>query len=717
MSASLLRPVATASAQVLAVWRAMPGAYLLLGRAAGPLPKSGSARLARAAGAPGIFRTFFWPLGNDEPLGFLTVVRVPDRFPIADEAEIVLRGARGGDRDFPLRLTSLCEEEAFGRQLASLAGPAAAPLARFVLDLMRPEAEVDVTRPSLLLQSFLQHAARHDGCVELLLEIPNRILLLQGWGPPTGPNVEIVIAGSGLVRHAAQVGEFSRNDIQSPLTGSVLALPVELAADLSSVESIFLLTDDKIVRRHVLDSRVLDPAASTGQIRHLLPRLVCPPGLAASLQHALRPQYEGTDTLNTADRRVRAALDIAVAADGAGVFLSGWLLDPACQVSKIEYCAGGSAVQIDQDFVRVQREDVLLAFKDTPSLAMASRSDIGFAVSASLASSAEANPHLRFSFGDDDVAFLPLRLRDVAEAGVRAQLCSGIDMHKPSGIEIVQRHLAPFLAKAPATALPRSRLTLRGPLDRPHAVVVALPVPALPRASIGGLLRDPLLPDEQIIFVCGPNWSDGLVETLIELVQFYDLPATIVTASDRVGPLDAVLLASIYADAATFLIVAPSASVGHAGSRQTLREAAGDADAACATVLYEDGSIRYAGSAELDFTERAPFTRLRARWLGLSGDHAALRDPESALGGSIEYCLLRREALEAAERARRFTTKIGQEAALFAELRDGGGRVVWHPAVVVATADDADTDGAGSVTALVDNWALRACWGETTCAS
>ena len=713
MSAAVLRPVASSATQVMAVWRAMPGAYLLLGRAAGPVPKSGSARLARET-APGMFRTYFWPLGSEQAVGFVTVIRVPDRLPITDESEVILRGTRGADRDFTLRLTPVCEEEEFGRHMASLAGASAAALARFILDLIQPEQQTDVRRPVLLLESFLQHAARHEGCVELLLEIPNRVLLLQGWGPPTGSDVEIVLTGASVTRRAAQIGEFSRNDIQPPLTGSVLALPVDVVAELSNASSIFLLTPDEILCRRVLDSRVLDPTSSTGQIRHLLPRLICPPALTTSLQQALQPQYEGVDTVNTSERRVRAALDIAVAGEGAGIFLSGWLLDPASQIISVECCAGIEAVRIDPDFVRIQREDVLLAFAGDASMLRPPTSEIGFA--ASIAANSFERPHLRFTCSDGDVLFLPIVLRNAAEPGIRTQLCTSIDMHKTSGIEIVMRHLAPFLSKAVPPSLSETRTMLRGPLHRPHAVVVPLASPALPRAVIAGLLNEPLTDEEQIIFVCGPRWGEARSQALIGLLQFYDLPATLLMLTGTVGPLDAVLAADTQCQAETFLLLSPAAAC-RTGSRQALRTVARDTDAACPTVLYEDGSVRFAGSTALQFTNRMPFARLEARWLGLSAAHLAGTDPVEAVGGTIECCLLRRKGLEAAAHARRFATKFGQEAALFAGLQERGCRVLWHPGVVVATADDSDAPAAESAVALVDTWGLRASWGETQCVS
>lgn len=723
MSASQLRAVhSSPSAEVLAVWRAMPGAYLLLGRAAGPLPKSGSARLNLQTGTSGIFRTFLWPLGSDAGFAFLTAIRLSDRVQIGDESEIVMRGARASDRDFRLRLAPVCEEESFGRQLAATAGSSPAALVRFMLDLMRPEAEVELQRPVALMQSFLQHVANHEGCVELILELPQRTLLLQGWGAATGTEIGVVTAGTRLLYHAAQAGEFFRADVKRPLVGNVLVLPPDAADELSRAESIFLLTREQVLCRRILDGRIRDAASSAGQVRHLLPRLVCPADLRVRLQEALLPRYEGIDTLNSSGRRVRAALDVAVFANGAGVFLSGWLFDPTSQIAKVDYCDTTRSIRLDLEFVRIVREDVVAAFKSDTSFPASARSDIGIAGSANFDGAFPESARIRFTFTDDDIAFMPLTLQDATNPSVRELLWRRIDMHKPSGAEIVQRHLAPFVFRAPLPEAAATKVVLRGPLDRRHSLVVPLRFPVQPRAIIAGLLPEPLADDEQIIFVCGAEWGPLEIDRLIALSQCYDLPATILTVAHRAQPIDAVLEAATRSQSETFLVLAAPIGSRLAGTRDALRDAIdrdgiGGAVAACPTMIYEDGSIKFAGSTALSFAEGPPFARLQSAWLGLSSEHIEASDPADAAGGTLDCCMLNRQALPALERARRFTTRSAQEAALFSSLRDLGCRVLWLPAVVVATTDEIDAGAGGSAAALVDNWMLRAFWGEPTCAS
>ncbi len=326
-------------------------------------------------------------------------------------------------------------------------------------------------------------------------------------------------------------------------------------------------------------------------------------------------------------------------------------------------------------------------------------------------------PHLRLTFSDGDIAFVPLVAQDVSEPGVRARLFASVDMHKPSGLEVIQHHLAPFLSGAALPSLAASRIVARGPTERLQAIVAPLTSPLLPRATIANLLREPLTEQEQILLVCGPEWASAALDGLVEWLQFYEVPATVLSRPDAVTPLDAVLAASMHAQAETFMIISPTAASSCVGARQALWTAGIGADAVCPTVLYEDGSIRFAGSSTLQFSERAPFARVESRWMGLSAQSIQQADPVDAVGGTLECCVLTRAALAAAERARRHATKFAQEAALFSELEASGARVVWHPTVSIATADEYDQGVSTNAPALVDHWSLRAKWGETKCAS
>ena len=282
------------SAHVTALWRAQPGALMLLGRAAGPLPKAGSVRVAKIAGAAGVFRAEFWQLQGEPGYAFLAAIRIPHLADRADTAELVLRGARGADRDLCLALVGASGEPAFGKQVAEASGAHAARVARFMLDMMRSDDGSDMRQPSAMLEAFLTHAARADGCVELIMQVPQKCVLLQGWGTRSVEPVDVLLPGSSLLRHQARSGDFPRSDVPAPSAGIVLMLPPEVIDGYLSLERVFLLTGDDLLCRTVVEPRVLDVDASVGQIRHLLPPAELPRAAASAAPRHVAALVRGT---------------------------------------------------------------------------------------------------------------------------------------------------------------------------------------------------------------------------------------------------------------------------------------------------------------------------------------------------------------------------------------------------------------------------------------
>ena len=726
MSASLARMAMPAQIRATSVWRAQPGALMLLGRASGPMPKSGSARLASTIGLLGVFRAEFWPAADDAEHCFLAVVRIPDKADPTDHCELVFRGARNGDRDLRLRLTTASGESDFGHHVAAAAGKHAAKVARFMLDVMRPEIGSDMARPHAVLSSFLTQASRLDGCVELILHVPGQCVVLQGWGACPPEPIEIITTAPGLQRFAAQFGEFARGDVMPPATGNILVLPAEAIASVSGLDRVFILAGNDLSCRNIVEQRALDAPSSLGQIRHLLPRLACPAPLQSLLRAVLRPRYEGHDTLNVSARPVRAALDLAVGGGAAGAYLSGWLFDPGGQVAELAFCGEGFAVPFDHAMVRIARADVSAAFKADPAFPAPSHHDAGFAVSVEADLRGVTSPHLRITFSDGDVAFLPVLLvphdsapfagAPSAGASSRQALIRNVDLHKPSGLAIIERHLAPFVLRlSPASRSP-GRLVLRGPLDRARAAVVPLRSATPPRSAIANFLIEPAEPDEQIVFVCGPEWDAARTEALIGLIRFYDLPASVTTLPEAPDAASAILEAASITEAATFLLLSIGAIGSVRGWRGALHEAAASGAAACPTVLFEDGAIRFAGSAELRFTDRAPFVERDAPLVGLTSGYVNTDAPTAISNGALSCCTVNRSAIAALQASAGFLTEFGHEAAFFLSLRRGGLAARWMPAVRVTAPEDSDPASA-PVASLVDGWMLRQAWEETKCAS
>ncbi len=659
-----------------------------------------------------MFRAEFWPLQDEPGYAFVAAVRLPQTVDRSDNAELVLRGARGGDRDLRMALVVASAEAAFGKQVAASAGAHAARLTRFMLDVMRSDDGSDMRQPSAVLDAFLTHAARADGCVELIMHVPQRCVMLQGWGMQPADAVEIMLPGSDLARHAAGFGDFARSDVGAPATGNILVLPPDLAGAMTSLEKIYLLTGEDLLCRHVVEPRILDVEASIGQIRHLLPRLNCSAPLRALLRTTLQPHYDGQDTLNAAGRPVRAALDTAFVARGGGAYLSGWLFDPACHTAELHLCADGFAEQLNDGWVRVLREDVSAAFRADPAFTIPLNDEAGFTVAIPVAPPPDQPAYLRFTFTDGELAFVPVRFADASAPSSLRSLLSSVDLHKPSALSVITQHLAPFLAQVRSRAHETSgRIIHRGPLERARAVVVPLSTPKMPRSLISSFLLDPVAGDEQVIFVCGPEWDQVRRETLIGLIRFYQLPASVLEVGYSLRSADAMREAASLSEADSFLLTSPGVVGSAPGWRGSLHQAAGNDHVACPTVLFEDRSLRFGGPKSVLFLERAPFVTIHEPFAGACADLASAEGSHDVGGGTFACCLVQRSALPALEHASRFMTDAGQEAAFFLSLRELEMKSSWVPSVRVSAPEE-EASQTQPALPLVDGWMLRDKWGE-----
>ncbi len=699
--------------EVVASWRVLPGALMVLGWSPEPLPATGAAQVERVPGSRGVFRALCWAGSRaGDGHAFLAAIRLPDRADPADGATIQLRGAEGGV--LLLALPQAADADAgFGQHVAQLARAAAATVARFMLDTLRPSEGRSVPHVATMLRAYLSQAAQPDGCVEIMTAVPDGCVLLQGWGAPLRGSVQVVLAGAELPCFEAQAGEFARNDVALPARGVMLALPPAAAGFLPGLDHVFVLSDAGVHGRTLVEHRLLEGAASLGHLGHMLPALRGPAPLLASLRDALRPRFDGRNTLAGHPQPVRAAVDTALAAADAGTYVSGWVFDPQRRLAALHLCGtAGFCERLDTGWTRVVRPDVSDAFRNEAGFGTPPDDEAGFAVATGAAPAEREQLYLQFTFVDGDRAFMPIAVTNPGEAAVRVRLLAGVDLFKPSGLPILERHVAPFLARLRPAAGAAPRVLLRGPLARAHAVVVPLAAPVLPRALLSDFLHAPAAADEQIVLVCGPEWTQAGLDGLRALVRFYGLPATVLAGALTATATVALRAAAAVTTAETLLLAGPGVSGSAPGWRAALRAAAdatGTAAFACPTMLYEDWSIRYAGSPSLRFSDTAPYAEAHAPMAGLPAALTADRALQSAAVGNLDCCLVRRSALVALDGARALATAAGLELDFFGRLAASGLAGVWVPSVRVFAPEAADAAPTRAA-ALVDGLILRTTW-------
>lgn len=708
--------------EVLAAWSVAPGALLLLGWQEMAPPAEGMAQLERRRTDRGPFRCLSWPRA-DGGHAFIVAVRLPSE---TDPQPGQLLALHGTER-LPLlaRLPAMfAEAPAFAEIAAVLAGPRGGAAARFLCDTV-PLAEVGC-HPALgdMLVAFLSRVSVEDGCIELMGAVPEGCAFLQGWGRPlpgsSAGRGDVVLVGEQVSRHVAQGAVFDRPDIIAPSAGSLLVLPPEAAAGLPGLTRIFLLTDGGVRHRQLVERRLLDGDASKSHLRAVLGSLRGPSGMADCLRTSLKPRFEGRDTLQGGSRPVRVGIDLAVDA-GGGCYLTGWLFDPADLVAAVHLHGGAllsAGVRLDRDWTRVARMDVTDAFAAEPLPTRPRCHDHGFAAFAPqggvTGAARGAPPHLAVAFRDGEVAFLPLALRDGADAAVREGMLASVDLHKPSGLAIVERQLGPaFRALTAARPTAEVCFTVAGRPDARHAVVVPLPgEPALPRMTLAGLLNDPLAEDETMVVVCGGAWGAAKLDELRRSLAYYGLAAVVLRVPGLVDAAEALAAAADATRAVDFLLLAPG-TVGTApGWRSALRAARtaeGRVTYACPTLLYEDWSIRWAGDTALETFEAAPYVGVRHGLAGLPARAVGtLATARSVTQGNLSCCLVPRAALALIADGGVWTTSFGQAASFLSRLAAAGVGCLWLPAVQVYAVDDApEPAGQPGVGRLVDGWRLR----------
>jgi len=704
-------------AQALASWRAQPGAFLVVGFATAVIPESGAVRCESGPATLGVFRCKTWPGRRADDAGrygFLIAIRLLDGGdPPADEI-LLLRGESG--QTLALQLPDVpATEEAFGEQVAGVAGSHTAPIGRFMLDMLRPRGgqhppQVGITL-GRMLRAFLTKAAEDDGCIEIMIRVPDGAVMLQGWGARLQGPVHIVLAGTTLPWFPGHAGEFDRSDIVPPAVGVMLALPAEATSALGDLDHVFVISERGVHSRTLVEHRLLDSTDSVGHIRHMLPSLRCPPPMKELIGEILRPHYEGHDTLSECRHPVRAAIDFAATGQGAGAYVAGWVFDPDRRLASLHLCGtSGYSARMDETWTRVSRPDVTDAFRNTSGFPPPADHDSGFSVSVADVPPASETLYLQFTFVDGDRAFLPIAACGLEDHGARIRMLAGVDMFKPSGLTILERHVAPLVARLPHAPDPNGQVFLRGPTGRKHAIVIPLVAGRLPRPFVSGFLQDPPDGTEQIVFVCGPDWNPMQLDSLRGLIRFHDLPASILLAPDVIGAVAALRIAAGATQADFFLLAMPEVS-GPGGWRHALRASMPPGAAfACPTLLYEDWSIRYAGSGELRFEEAAPFAWLHAPLAGMPATLAAGSAPVTARMGTLACCAIPRATLAAVPGSAILATDAGSEADFLARLGASGQSGVWVPSVHVYAPEAIADARPGGAERIVDGWVLRQKW-------
>ncbi len=130
------------------------------------------------------------------------------------------------------------------------------------------------------------------------------------------------------------------------------------------------------------------------------------------------------------------------------------------------------------------------------------------------------------------------------------------------------------------------------------------------------------------------------------------------------------------------------------------------------TLLYEDGSVRYAGIDAVQFADSAPYGSAVCSRAGYPRGALPPSDGRT-LACAIECCAMTRSAFEAVGGfSQGYASDSFKGIDLFLRMADAGVRMSWTAAAELYALDDlqAASDATVQVAKLVDGWSFRAAW-------
>jgi len=582
------------------------------------------------------------------------------------------------------------------------------------------------------LFAMLSSISKQDGFVEILGSAEGGGLFLQGWSVHLPPGaLDLGVLSSSFEMGRATIATFERPDLPATARGLVAYVP-QISVEPGTVQRVHFRAGDAYLHLDVVERRlVLGPSETLAHLRDVQAKLTGDPALIASLRRLCRARFTGVDTITPLPVPVRIAVDLALHADGAGIFVSGWLLDPRRLVRDVvlRNTAGRSIGQVEEAWVRLPRPDVTQGFLQDPlfktEFARAPDHRHGFMAFVPFEGTINADDAicLELGLGDDFCGFMPLRLERPEPGAVLSRLLSSVNVDDPEIEEIISRHLGPLAAAIGAVhhgndAAPG--VTSFGQRKRRPAVSVIVPLAPEFKdldVNLAQFAGDPDFADCEFVFVAPRPGGESSTAAIKRGATFYGASGSLVLTDQILDRFAAMEVGARHARADHLLFLSPSILPQARGWLGRLRHASAELPSpgiVSPTLLYEDESIRYAGSAELP--EESAIATL-GRFAGYSHHWLAKAALTPVWAGTMECALMPKQIFEACGGFSRILLGPDLKNADFAlSLRTQGQQAYWLPDVALYALDEPEAAGNGEywtrVRSLVDRWAFRRQWSE-----
>ncbi len=406
-------------------------------------------------------------------------------------------------------------------------------------------------------------------------------------------------------------------------------------------------------------------------------------------------RFDGRDTVSTLDRPVRIGIDFAVLAGGSGLVVAGWLVDPRRQVESVTLRRAGRGTRLDGGWTRLGRPDVTAAFAADPAYAGIGRDGLhGFMAFAAEAGDAggAAPTYLELGLVGGQRAFHPLLPTEAPLRGTVERILGLLDPRAAASAAVVEGQVADALAAAAGPGPRILRLVEHGPAPADPALALVIGLerggPDL-TARLATLAIDPEARRVRIVLAGAADLVDEIAGEAGRLARFYGLSVTLVAAEGVEDACDAIEAGVAGSPAGLVLLLAGSAQPRAPGWLGRLRAAhaeAGPESVVSPTLLFEDDSIRWAGTW-------LGTDRVADRLVGYPAEAIAGFRTMDVLAGTAECGLLTRAAFaRSGGFGRGYLTTAEKSTDLCLRLREGGIRSVWVPDVALYLTDEPRRD-------------------------
>ena len=399
---------------------------------------------------------------------------------------------------------------------------------------------------------------------------------------------------------------------------------------------------------------------------------------------ALAPPRAATETANA----VGASIDRAIADQGGGVFILGWLHDPLRLTRGLTLRGpfGGVAVPPEAIF-RVSRPDIAKRFEQAPFGAADPRP--GF-----VAHIPDAGPgpvaqwRLEVALGSGDAIELVAGPALVPAAQAREAVLRSVNP-LDVGPELLDRCLAPAAARLHRVA---SEETVGQEViqlgDRPRDPVVSLVIPLyrnlrFVRHQVAAFARDPAMRQAEIIYVLDSPEQRGEAEHLLRGVcGLAGVAVTLVLHGRNAGYATACNSGAAIATAPLLLMLNSDVVPDRSGWLAPLvARLAADSRIACAgpKLMFDDGSLQHAG---LYFARGPGNDWFNCHYFkGFPRHYPAACRPRAVPGVTGAAMLIRRAAWdEVGGFASDYIVGDYEDSDLCLRLRQAGGEIFYEPA-------------------------------------